>query len=243
MNKIYKKILSCLLAGSCMLSSGIPVTASEVEYSFNTYADSDSYADDEELEKYEQKFENMTVEELNAYIADCQTSISGMENKTEENVIYRITLKTAWLAAARIAKLAGYPCSGKLVEYSVKNRNFSETSTGNKVFGGKIKKTQKFQNYLKTAKKYTSYTPSAVAFSKSDDKDLYYALRKVNLTFTRVKNGNNISYTAKVTDKFEFEREFNKSLFTTLVVNWAWLCQQTGVLHPISVGIIIKGLK
>ena len=96
---------------------------------------------------------------------------------------------------------------------------------------------------MKTAKKYTSYTPSAVAFSKSDDKDLYYALRKVNLTFTRVKNGNNISYTAKVTDKFDFEREFNKSLFTTLVVNWAWLCQQTGVLHPISVGIIIKGLK
>lgn len=114
MNKIYKKILSCLLAGSCMLSSGIPVTASEVEYSFNTYADSDSYADDEELEKYEQKFENMTVEELNAYIADCQTSISGMENKTEENVIYRITLKTAWLAAARIAKLAGYPWFQKL---------------------------------------------------------------------------------------------------------------------------------
>ena len=84
---------------------------------------------------------------------------------------------------------------------------------------------------------------SHIDFSKSDDKDLYYALRKVNLTFTRVKNGNNISYTAKVTDKFDFEREFNKSLFTTLVVNWAWLCQQTGVLHPISVGIIIKGLK
>lgn len=47
-----------------MLSSGIPVTASEVEYSFNTYADSDFYADDEELEKYEQKFENMTLVQL-----------------------------------------------------------------------------------------------------------------------------------------------------------------------------------
>ena len=37
-------------------------------------------------------------------------------------------------------------------------------------------------------------------------------------------------------DTFDFELENNyDDLFTTLVNNWGWLCENAGVLHPIKI--------
>lgn len=65
-------------------------------------------------------------------------------------------------------------------------------------------------------------------------KDLYYALRKVNLTFTRVKTEIIFLTQLRLQINSILKENSTKAFLRTLVVNWAWLCQQTGVLHPIE---------
>ena len=142
------------------------------------------------------------------------------------------TLKAAWLAAAQAAKLAGYPCAAKAVEHSVLGINYKED---NGSFAEKIKTTSTFKDFLSATKNSNKSHDSAVReFTKSDNSDLFYALH--NATVTLNKSGTN--YKVHVYDVFDFALDNNyDSLFTSAVNNWAWLSQQTGVLHKITINI------
>lgn len=143
-------------------------------------------------------FEEMTNEELNAFISNIATST--------QNSTYSLTLPTpvqqAWLAA-QIAKNQGYQCAGMLVECSVEDIPYTEKST----FGGS---DGSIWTKLSTTKAYTDY------FKK-------------------------LSENEKITEfsSLVIEKSDNIDLFTTLVNDWAWLCQQTNVLHPITVEAIL----
>lgn len=72
-----------------------------------------------------------------------------------------------------------------------------------------------------------------VSIEKKHNKDLYYALHN----FTMSKKKNKKSYFVHGYDRYDFNIQNYKSLFTGLVNNWAWLCSHTGVLHNIDVNI------
>lgn len=58
---------------------------------------------------------------------------------------------------------------------------------------------------------------------------------------TEEKSGSGILavYTITITDTFDFAYDNDyDDLFTTLVNNWAWLCQQTSVLNPIDIELV-----
>ncbi|MDN5276556.1 MAG: hypothetical protein PWR01_521 [Clostridiales bacterium] len=82
----------------------------------------------------------------------------------------------------------------------------------------------------------------SLRFTKADNPDLFYSLHKVDVYATGYMVGTPFaSYIVTISDTFDFDLDDNymDDLFTTLVNNWAWLCQQTHVLHPIPVRITI----
>lgn len=74
---------------------------------------------------------------------------------------------------------------------------------------------------------------SSFEITKSEHKDLYYALHKVS-TKRYKKNG---KWWMQVKDRFDFDIMHYESLFTSIVNNWAWLCQHKGILSPIRATI------
>ncbi len=189
-------------------------------------------------------FEEMTNEELNAFISNIATST--------QNSTYSLTLPTpvqqAWLAAAQIAKNQGYQCAGMLVECSVEDIPYTEKST----FGGsdgpiwtKLSTTKAYTDYFKKLSENEKITESSsLVIEKSDNADLFYALHKVDVTAEYEKRqmfGTTFeTYTITINDVFDFDYDNDyDDLFTTLVNDWAWLCQQTNVLHPITVEAIL----
>lgn len=190
-------------------------------------------SDDAFLSEASKMFEDMTDEELNQYIDIVKNSNSnGRITGTD-------TIKLAWLAAAQIATNNGYPCAGKLVTCSVNNTSYSETpKVGPYPFTSKIKVSSNYKTYFSKVKSKTTSNGSFI-FTKSDNADLFYALHKVDITTKGTSVGtSSAKYTVTITDKFDFgfDNDYS-SLFTTTVNNWAWLCQQTGVLNKIPVTI------
>lgn len=85
------------------------------------------------------------------------------------------------------------------------------------------------------------------AFTYNDIPDLFYALHNVNIELTIIDSPlpslpDLIS--VNITDVFDFAYDNDyDSLFTSLVNNWAWLCQQINVLNEISVSILFNEFK
>ncbi len=193
------------------------------------------------------KFSSMTNEQLNQYIDNIKKSFNNT-NMTTSNISGTKavtssstgTIGEAWLAAAQIARNAGYPCAASLVECSVNNYAFTENSAlGNSaLFHDKIITTSAYKSSPYNTKSQSSLSGSIV-FNKSDNSDLFYALHNVNISVTNTNPGTIYNMcTTKITDTFDFAYDNNyDSLFTTLVNNWAWLCQQTSVLNKIPVTI------
>lgn len=91
---------------------------------------------------------------------------------------------------------------------------------------------------MKKAKKKKNTYSGSFKITKKMNSDLFYALYNVNAKETHRGAGNFTSYYVEITDTFDFSYDNNyDSLFTSLVNNWAWLCQQTGCLHKIKVKI------
>ncbi len=188
---------------------------------------------------------DMTIEELNKFIHE-MVCLTGTEGGTglvrlphqgveplsaNDSIIGNVALsiaatKAAWLAAAEIAKKAGYECSGTLVEYSVGAQNYRET---NGMFAQKIKKTNTFTSWKKKPKK------DSLVFTKSEDPDLYYSIHEFNISFVGGSRG---GY-AVISDTYDFDIKFMDGLFSTIVNDWAWLCSHTFVLHKIGVEVKI----
>ena len=176
-------------------------------------------------------FTTMTNVDLNAYI----------DQIAERNFIRRAdpALQQAWLAAAQIARNLGYACAATMVEHSVNNMNYSETSVyGDGPLLTKIKTTDAYGDYVADmlASGETYYTKSFV-ITKNDNADLFYALHNVSTNSLGTMPGTSlVTYIVTLYDTFDFAYDNDyDDLFTTAVNNWAWLCQQTYVLNPITI--------
>ena len=178
-----------------------------------------------------EKLQEMSVCELNAYI----DNISASFNAGDTRIVTQnptLVLKAAWLAAAQAARVAGYPCAAKAVEHSVLGINYTEN---NGAFAAKIKTTSTFKSFLSATKSSgKTYNRAVREFTKSDNADLFYALH--NVTVTLNKSGS--SYKVTVYDIFDFALDNDySSIFTTVVNNWAWLCQNAHVLNKVTINI------
>ena len=178
-----------------------------------------------------EKLQEMSVCELNAYI----DNISASFNAGDTRIVTQnptLVLKAAWLAAAQAARVAGYPCAAKAVEHSVLGINYTEN---NGAFAAKIKTTSTFKSFLSATKSSgKTYNRAVREFTKSDNADLFYALH--NVTVTLNKSGS--SYKVTVYDIFDFALDNDySSIFTTVVNNWAWLCQNANVLNKVTINI------
>lgn len=188
------------------------------------------------------QFENMTNDELNQFIDNIKNLYDNREVNIENT--YAVSdvptgpVELAWLAAAQIAENNGYTCAAKLVECSVYNTPYIEDSSlANPGEGGIFYNKIIFSSCYNTYFSYLenlSLSFGAFEFTKNDNSDLYYALHNVNIQLSRILDLTIVN----ITDVFDFEYDNDyDSLFTGLVNNWAWLCQQTNVLYPISVSI------
>lgn len=181
---------------------------------------------------------NMTNDELNALIDSIAKSSSQSTIKTTSATD---TIKTAWLAAAQIARNAGYPCAATLVECSVYNIPYTESFVlSGGLFETKIKSTSTYKQYLSNVKagRISPGQSTVLQFTKSVNADLFYSLHQATFVTTKSTMAGYTTYTVSVYDVFDFDFIARyDDLFTTLVNNWAWLCQQTNVLNPISVNI------
>lgn len=176
------------------------------------------------------KFQKMSIDELNTYISSIHDSANADRKSSKQNIT--LDLKLAWLAAAQVVKLVGYPCAARAVDYSVLGIDYTENDG---TFAAKIKTTSTFKSFLaETKRSGKTYNSGVKEFTKSNNSDLFYALH--NATITLRKSGTN--YNVNVYDEFDFDLDNDySSLFTSLVNNWAWLCQNTGVLTEIKINI------
>lgn len=163
--------------------------------------------------------EECNDEQLTEVIYSARNYIENTPVVRGDNIVTVGALKAAWLAAANIVKNS-FPCTAKLITNSVCNIKYSET---NGMFASKIKKDSCYKNFIKNPTSSFSFTSG----------DLFYALHTVNSKVS----GNKVI----ITDVFDFKKEKAKyGDFTKMVNNWAWLCQNMGVLHPINVSITLN---
>lgn len=129
-----------------------------------------------------------------------------------------------------------------MVQWSVEGYNYYESQSGDLIDA--LKTTTAFESYMNAVRNNISTAPNSFEIRKSDHADLYYALHLVSANVTQIGSGVFTSYTLKVTDVFDFERDNDYSdLFTTLVNNWAWLCEQAHVLTPITIQLTMGPLS
>ncbi len=175
---------------------------------------------------------NYSSEQLNDIIASIKASAdsNGIDVPTGN-------LQLAWLCAAQIAKDHGYPIAGSIVEASVKNYPFQ---VFNGQIGTTIKSTNVWKNYYSNlVNNNIERDDSSFAFEKYDNADLFFALHNVEVHSRKAAPyvAFDKSYNVNIHDVFDFEYWRYNDLFVTLINNWAWLCQQAGVLNPITVDI------
>lgn len=225
-----------LLASLCAFAVSMPVNAANQTYKLADMELSNDLLSKQEVTKVNNMLEGMSDEELNQIISDVKNSSNSM---VKSATVPTGNIQLAWLAAAQIAENNGYPCAAALVRASVNNSAYTETIIGNGVCRNKIKTTSLYKNYVKKLKAGSAVS-SSMTFTKATNADLFYALHKVSISYTTSGYGNLKTYNIKVHDVFDFAKDNNyNDLFTTLVNNWAWLCQQTGVLNPINVNIYL----
>lgn len=193
----------------------------------NIYWSNYGFDENKSLDSLSQEFDSMSVDELNQYIdSTIRTSNMYSDSKASGVIVEgtRYMWKTLWIAAAAIAKKVGYPCSGTLVEYSAKGKNYSEWSRGGGLIASRIKTNKDYKVAKK--RKLKSFT-----FHKSNSKDLFYALHKVSSNFNYTKK-----HPTHISDRFDF-KEMKGNGFTVYVNNWANLCQHMNVLYNSKVNI------
>lgn len=203
---------------------------------------------DEELVKAQARFSEMSIDELNNYIDqqvvngqvgfEALSAITGVEPSVLIGIIGSYYyLKLAWLAAAQIARNAGYSQAATLVEHSVRGQDYYENTTlpfNQYYMSNRIVRTNAFKTYFSQVR--AGKDPGWFIINKSDNKDLFYALKKVSCN-SKLQG---TMYTITIDDTFDFKKEDYEDLFVGLVNNWAYLCQGCFILRKVSVKIIFK---
>ncbi|MCD5407443.1 MAG: hypothetical protein LRZ99_07115 [Desulfotomaculum sp.] len=143
--------------------------------------------------------------------------------------------KLAWLAAAEIAKRKGYPLAATLIQYSVINKNYYRS--GNSDFATAIRNSDAYANYIDDF--VNKVNTNDIRFTRSDNSDLFFALHraKFSVELNNKTFGNYRGIDVALYDLYDFKPSHYDSIFIGAVTNWAWLSQQTFLLHEIDVNI------
>ncbi|PXV87345.1 hypothetical protein C8E03_110106 [Lachnotalea glycerini] len=233
MKKILKKAVSITLAICLTFSAG------STSQAFSNVTNDTNYY----LENLSNQFDTMTAEELNQYIGD---NIQELENQNSQslnqipcNKSTSTKVSAIWLAGAKYMEKKGNTCTAKLLEYSVLGKNYTETQISpNGLFAKKIVTSSAFTSYLKKVK--NNKAPAGIAFEKSDNADLFYALHYTDAS-TKVNFAGTVlaTYNVTITDTFDFSLSTDdyKDIITTSANNYAWFSQNTGALNVIDVKI------
>lgn len=177
------------------------------------------------------------------YIASIEPSdLSRMSVAELQNLIHLIALQDeasdklslpdhaislAWIAAAELAYDSGYPCAGTVVKASAYGDNYIEE---NGLIANTIAASDTFAAWKQNRK-------DSIYFEKSDIPDLFYAIHAAEIHVSGSSSGGH----AQLYDKFDFKFETDMGdLFSTLVNDWAWLCQHISALTPIDVWVKVK---
>lgn len=217
-------------------------------FNYNSFAsettNTDSNLATEDLNKASIEFEKMSIEELNNYIDNIANMYSSKINSRGTSVPEG-NLQLAWIAAANIAEKKGYPCSAALVKASVYNNSYTEkidlSGKSKGLFQKKIGNASNYKTFLTKVNAGKSLTnPYKLTFTKKINADLFYSLHKVSAYHTKKTSAKPVPF-IRINDTFDFNVDSNyDDLFTTCINNWAWLCQQTKVLHKIAVNIYMQ---
>lgn len=135
---IYKKFIAFLLISfSFFQLFAIDSSAKELA---NEKIQIQQLKSSSDLYQFSQSLKQLSLPELQNVISSIQ--ISAQEKSSSEI----LALKAAWLAAAQIARVNGYPLSATLVECAVYNSDYYET---NGSFASAIKSTDAYRRMLR----------------------------------------------------------------------------------------------
>lgn len=172
-----------------------------------------------DLAQKKKTFDTMSIDELNSYIDSQVQKIQSTPSARSD-----AALRELWLAAAGVLRLAGLNCTSEIISYSVAGRNYSEL---NGIFKSKIMSTSAYQSWSRTWD-----SSSGMTFEQNDNADLFYSLHRVSARLASSSQGGRVY----VSDVFDFAVDNSMDL-TAYINNWGYLCQNAGVLHPISINI------
>lgn len=240
--KSINKLLSVLIAIT-ILFINISYSKAQSDVKFDKPDDIFYAKKIEEVNLLVNNLENMNENELQQFISNCRriseynkklkSSNFSAENNIAKPMVYDQIAVAAWIAAAKIVKLAGLECAGTLLEKSVQGYNYYETSFYSKGMNGPFAKKIKTTNAYKNLNKSIS---SSSVFPSSDNLDLHLAINKFNY-----KPLYTYGQAIHITDTFDFHA--NKKFGNWLVdrINdFAYLNQHIGLLRNIRVDIIVK---
>lgn len=163
-------------------------------------------------------------------VAELQNLIHliALQDKASDRVSTRFNnITLAWIAAAEVASKSGYPCAGTVVKASAYGDNYIEE---NGLIANTIAASDTFAAWKQNRK-------DSIYFEKSDNPDLFYAIHAAEIHVSGSSSGGH----AQLYDVFDFKFETDmEDLFSTLVNDWAWLCQHIGALTPIDVWVKVK---
>ncbi|WFR55207.1 hypothetical protein QA584_16520 [Anaerocolumna sp. AGMB13025] len=247
--KKFKKFMSLSLALYLCLFIGNTVYASQIPSNNSTLAISNNTIILNEVSK----FKTMSNAELNKYIDDMKILSEEKNSKSADlvNVSSAVVSATlsgaadpiqlAWLAGAQILKNKGYTCAGELLEDSVNNINYNENAlNANGLFSSKIVTTTAYKNYI--AKIKANQTQAGIEFPSNQNYDLFLALHNTDASTAVTMPGTIFAiYNVTISDTYDFSPASYDSIFVSAINNWAWLSQQVGSLHSISIKITFLG--
>ena len=183
----------------------------------NKESTSSSTVIEEELIAFQQSLKELSIEELQ--------SLLDSYSKSPRIIHSIIRLKSAWLVAAQMARVSGYPLSATLVEHSVLHKDYTEH---NGIFSDQIRRTTLFNDMVDNRF-------GQAAFLRNLSPDLYFSIHKFEYYSSYSSQG----FRLRIYDTFDFEWIQESSLFVNIVNNWAYLNQIAWVLHPIDIEVNI----
>lgn len=207
--------LPCAMASNAVPDENLAKPSCQIEVEAGNEANM-------EIAGIEDDLSGMTIEELNDYIHRLYLQSTAPDGGLERVAV----LSAAWIAAAEIAGLAGFPCAAAVVKSSARGQDYVES---NGLLANKIKTTKAYAEWVVSTSTY-------ITFEKSDNADLFYAIHHANVNVIGGPSGAR----QRFTDIFNFEFETDmQDLFSTLVNDWGWLSQNIGALSPINVQVDI----
>lgn len=245
LKKVSSIILVCILLINFSSVNAKSNSIDSKDTLFNKADDLFRVKNKNDLDKLVDNLSYMDERELQKVITNCKNLSNSLKRSSSElshsrirkdypkYLVYDQIGIVAWVAVAKIAKLAGLYCAGTLLENSVYGKNFNETSyypkRSNGPFGKKIITTNVY-------KKMNKNSSGSSRFTMADNKDLFFAIHE--FTYSPVYT---YGHAVLIKDKFDFQKNKNfKNWLVNKINEFGYLNQSLGFLTPINVRIIAR---